>query len=161
LNTRARVLGALLFTSVFLQAQTAIASTLSPGVSEAQVAGTLARRGLPVRLGNDTFREPMIESHSGSARFYVYFYECNQTRTCQNIQFRAGYAARGRVDLAKVNDWSTRWRFGRMYLDPEGDVILDMDVEARQGLSEADLAAHLSRWLEVMREAETFIGWGR
>jgi hypothetical protein len=103
----------------------------------------------------------MIESHSGSARFYVYFYECNQTRTCQNIQFRTGYSARGRVDLAKVNDWSTRWRFGRLYLDPEGDVILDMDIEARQGLSEADLAAHLSRWLEVMREAEAFIGWGR
>ena len=137
------------------------AASLSPGVSEGQVASALARRGLPVRLGNDTFREPMIESHAGSARFYVYFYECNRTRTCQNIQFRAGYAARGRVDLAKVNDWSTRWRFGRMYLDPEGDVILDMDVEARQGLSEADLAAHLSRWLEVMREAEAFIGWGR
>jgi hypothetical protein len=48
-----------------------------------------------------------------------------------------------------------------MYLDPEGDVILDMDIEARQGLSETDLAANLSRWLEVMREAETFIGWGR
>ena len=136
-------------------------ATLSPGVSEAQVAAARARRGLPVRLGNDTFREPMIESHAGSARFYVYFYECNQTRTCRNIQFRTGYAVRGRVTLSKVNDWSARWRFGRMYLDPEGDVILDMDIEARQGLSETDLAANLSRWLEVMREAETFIGWGR
>lgn len=137
------------------------ASSLSLGVSEAQVAQALTRRGLPVRLGNDSFREPMIESHSGSARFYVYFYECNQTRTCQNIQFRTGYAMRGRISHAQINDWSARWRFGRMYLDPEGDVILDMDIEARQGLSEADLAAHLSRWLEVMREAETFIGWGR
>lgn len=152
---------ALLVAAALVQATTSAASSLSPGISEAQVASALTRRGLPVRLGNDTFREPMIESHSGSARFYVYFYECNQSRTCQNIQFRAGYAARGRVDLAKVNDWSTRWRFGRLYLDPEGDVILDMDIEARQGLSEADLAAHLSRWLEVMREAEAFIGWGR
>jgi hypothetical protein len=139
------------------------AATADPGfgVSEAEVATVISQRGLPLRLGNDTFREPMIESHAGSTRFYVYFYECNQTRTCQNIQFRTGFATRGRVTLAQVNDWSSRWRFGRMYLDPEGDVILDMDVDARRGLPPDILAAQLSRWLETVREAETFIGWGR
>lgn len=131
------------------------------GVSEAQVAEALVRRGLPVRLGNDTFREPMIESHSGTARFYVQFYGCNRDRVCENIQFRTGYASRGRLTLAQVNDWSTRWRFGRLYLDPEGDAIVDMDVEARRGLSPEALAAQIDRWLEVMREAEGFIGWGR
>ena len=131
------------------------------GVSEAEVASALGGRGLPVRLGNDTFREPMIESYAGATRFYVYFYECNQTRTCQNIQFRTGFATRGRVSLAQVNDWSSRWRFGRMYLDPEGDIILDMDVDARRGLPPEVLAAQLARWLEVVREAESFIGWGR
>lgn len=137
------------------------AAASAGGVSEAQVAEALTRRGLPVRLGNDTFREPMIESHSGSARFYVQFYGCSRDRICQDIQFRTGYATRGRIDLARINDWSSRWRFGRMYLDPEGDVILDMDVEARRGLSGDALAAQVDRWLAVMREAEGFIGWGR
>jgi hypothetical protein len=48
-----------------------------------------------------------------------------------------------------------------MYLDPEGDVILDMDVDARRGLPPEVLGAQLARWLEVVREAETFIGWRR
>jgi hypothetical protein len=137
------------------------ATAWGAGVSETEVAAALGSRGLPVRLGKDNFREPMIESYAGATRFYVYFYECNQTRACQNIQFRTGFATKGRVSLAQVNDWSSRWRFGRMYLDPEGDIILDMDVDARRGLPPEVLGAQLSRWLEVVREAETFIGWRR
>jgi len=131
------------------------------GISEAQVADALARHRLPVRLGNDTFREPMVESYAGSTRFYVNFYECAQSRTCQNIQFRTGYATKGRVTLAQINDWSARWRFGRMYLDPQGDVILDMDVDARRGLAPEAVDAQVERWIEVVREAEGFIGWRR
>ncbi len=137
------------------------ATAWGAGVSETEVAAALGSRGLPVRLGKDNFREPMIESYAGATRFYVYFYECNQTRACQNIQFRTGFATKGRVSLAQVNDWSSRWRFGRMYLDPEGDIILDMDVDARRGLPPEVLGAQLARWLEVVREAETFIGWRR
>lgn len=131
------------------------------GLSEADVADSLVRHRLPVRLGNDSFREPMVESYAGSTRFYVNFYECAQSRTCQNIQFRTGYATKGRVTLAQINDWSSRWRFGRMYLDPQGDVILDMDVDARRGLGAAAVDAQVERWLEVVREAEAFIGWRR
>ncbi len=131
------------------------------GLTEAQVVEALTRQRLPVRLGNDSFREPMLESFAGSTRFYVNFYECAQTRTCQNIQFRTGYATRGRVTLAQINDWSSRWRFGRMYLDPQGDVILDMDVDARRGLGADVMDAQVLRWLEVMKEAEQFLGWRR
>lgn len=131
------------------------------GITEADVAEALSRHRLPIRLGNDTFREPMVESYAGSTRFYVNFYECAQSRTCRNIQFRTGYATKGRVTLAQINDWSSRWRFGRMYLDPQGDVILDMDVDARRGLNAAAVDAQIERWLEVVREAEGFIGWRR
>lgn len=131
------------------------------GISEAHVADALVRHRLPVRLGNDSFREPMVESYAGSTRFYVNFYECAQSRTCQNIQFRTGYATKGRVTLAQINDWSARWRFGRMYLDPQGDVILDMDVDARRGLAPDAVDAQVERWIEVVREAEAFIGWRR
>lgn len=131
------------------------------GISEADVANALVRHRLPIRLGNDSFREPMVESYAGSTRFYVNFYECAQSRTCQNIQFRTGYATKGRVTLAQINDWSSRWRFGRMYLDPQGDVILDMDVDARRGLDAPAVDAQIERWLEVVRDAEAFIGWRR
>jgi hypothetical protein len=65
------------------------------------------------------------------------------------------------VTLAQINDWSARWRFGRMYLDPQGDVILDMDVDARRGLAPEAVDAQVERWIEVVREAEGFIGWRR
>lgn len=135
------------------------AHELSGGVSEADVAQALAQKGLPVRLGNDSFKEPLMESYWGRLRFYIYFYDCDQARRCKNIQFRTGLATRGALSLARVNEWSTRWRFGRLYLDPEGDAILDYDVDVKRGATPELLAAVLERWIEVMRDAEGFLGW--
>ena len=137
----------------------ASAHEFSSGVTEADVAQALSQKGLPVRLGNDAFKEPLIESYLGKLRFYVYFYECDPARRCKNIQFRTGFATRGTLSLVKINDWSTRWRFGRLYLDPEGDAILDFDVDVRRGASLELLTTSIERWIEVMQDAERFLGW--
>lgn len=137
----------------------AIAAEGSVGVTEAEVMQALSAKGLPVRLGNDSFHEPMIESFAGGVRFYVYFYECDTSRRCTNIQFRAGFATHRTLTLERINDWSTRWRFGRLYLDPEGDAILDMDVDVKRGASADLLGTQVQRWLEVMQDAERFLGW--
>jgi alkylhydroperoxidase/carboxymuconolactone decarboxylase family protein YurZ len=41
------------------------------------------------------------------------------------------------------------------------DIILDMDVDARRGLAPEAVDAQVERWIEVVREAEGFIGWRR
>jgi len=119
----------------------------------------LTAKGLPFRLGADNFHEPLIESHAGKIKFYVYFYDCDQARRCGNIQFRAGFATRGSLTLVRINDWSTRWRFGRLYLDPQGDAILDMDVDVARGVTAEQLRVQVERWLATMTDAQRFLGW--
>jgi hypothetical protein len=135
------------------------AHDVQPGVSEQDIAQALAAKGLAFRLGADNFHEPLIESHAGKIKFYVYFYDCDQARRCSNIQFRAGFATHGGLTLAQINDWSTRWRFGRLYLDPEGDAILDMDVDVARGVTAEQLRGQVERWLGTMEDAERFLGW--
>ena len=137
----------------------AVAHDIPPGVSEHDVAQTLAMKGLPVQLGADNFHEPLIESHAGKIRFYVYFYDCDEARRCSNIQFRAGFSTHGGLTLVRINDWSTRWRFGRLYLDPEGDAILDMDVDVARGVTPEQLRVQLDRWLATIQDAVGFLGW--
>jgi hypothetical protein len=135
------------------------AHDVRPGVSEQDIAQALSAKELPFRLGADNFHEPLIESHAGKIKFYVYFYDCDQARRCSNIQFRAGFSTHGGLTLARINDWSTRWRFGRLYLDPEGDAILDMDVDVARGVTAEQLGVQLDRWLATMQDAVGFLGW--
>jgi len=144
---------------LILSLSRADAHELLAGVSEQEVAQTLLAKGLSVKSGADSFHEPLIESHAGNVRFYVYFYGCDQSRRCSNIQFRAGFSTHGGLSLARINDWSTRWRFGRLYLDPEGDAILDMDVDVARGVTGEQLGAQVERWLGTMQDAVGFIGW--
>lgn len=139
----------------------AYAAERATGVSEGEVVQALSLKGFSVRVGNDSFHEPIIESFAGSVRFYIYFYDCDQARRCGNIQFRSGFATHRGLSLDRINDWSTRWRFGRLYLDPEGDAILDMDVDVSRGVAPEQLAAQVDRWLNVMNEAKSFLGWQR
>jgi hypothetical protein len=137
----------------------ALAADLRDGISEDEVAQALTAQGMAVRLGRDNFREPLIEGTAGTVRFFVYFYDCSPERRCSNIQFRAGFETHGTLTLARINDWSTRWRFGRLYLDPQGDAILDMDVDVARGLTPDQLRAQVTRWRQTLDDAKGFLGW--
>jgi hypothetical protein len=50
-----------------------------------------------------------------------------------NIQFYSFFKKRKSMDLKKVNEWNATKRFSRVYLDKDGDAVIEWDVDLEGG----------------------------
>lgn len=118
--------------------------------------------GYAAKLDVDGIGDPMIlSSHAGSA-FRVLFYGCKANKDCETIQFYAGYDKKSETGLASINEWNRTKRFGRAYLDAEGDPILAMDVDLDDGgVSKELFTDNLQFWASVKAAFEEHIGWAK
>ena len=66
------------------------------------------------------FCAPMIRAEGRGYTFTVFFYGCTENRDCTTLGFNS-YFADGTSDIAKVNGWNRENRFGRAYVDGDGD----------------------------------------
>jgi hypothetical protein len=73
----------------------------------------------------------------------LFFYGVEDGRA-MSLQFRAAF--REQVPMEKVNEWNRRKRFLKVYLDEDGDVNMDMDVDLEGGVTRAYLAERLRTW---------------
>ena len=87
----------------------------------------------------------------------IYFYECAKTPRCRSIQFTAGFAG-SPIGDARVAEWNRTKRFGRAYLDKDGDPWVEMDVDAERGMTTEGLANQFDRWNAVMGSFMRYIG---
>ena len=105
----------------------------------------------PKKEGED----PVITSAASGSTFGVYFYNCEKGKNCQSIQFYAGFQ-KPKMDLARVNAWNRDKRFGRAYLDTDGDAAIEMDVNIEPGGMPRELFAdNLSIWSDLIGEFRT------
>jgi hypothetical protein len=137
------------------------AQTVSANKPETIVAA-LQAAGLTAKLQKDATGDPMIESAVSGTRFRVMFYGCKANKDCATIQFLSGYDKKSVTSLSSINDWNREKRFGRAFLDAEGDPILAMDVDLDDGgVSKALFADNLEFWVAVKDGFEKHIGWGK
>lgn len=126
------------------------------------VAAALQAAGFQAKLDKDKGGDPMITSGSSGSRFGVYFYNCTDNRDCATVQFHASYDAEaGKApSLEKINEWNRKQRFGRAYLDSEGDPAVEMDVDLDDGgMSRELFTDNVEFWTTIMAEFEKHIGW--
>ena len=116
--------------------------------------------GFEATIGKDNLGAPMISSAHHGTRFKVLFYNCTGERDCATIQFHAGYDLGTGISLEKINAWNSSQRFGRAYLDKEGDPILEMDVDLDDGgLSHLLFIDNIEFWASVLGKFERHIGY--
>jgi hypothetical protein len=58
------------------------------------------------------------------------------------IQFR--FSIKATATLRQVNDWNRMRKYGKAYLDDDGDPTLDMDVDLEGGITEARIKDSIS-----------------
>ena len=127
----------------------------------AGVARTLEAAGYAAEPGADAVGDPMITSHHNGTTWQLYFYNCTDNRACATVQFHSGYTVADRVSLESINEWNRTQRFGRAYLDGEGDPILEMDVDLDDGgLSPLLFVDNVEFWLSSLTRFEKHIGYG-
>lgn len=126
----------------------------------ASLVRALADAGYEATLGTDNAGDPVITSkHEGSV-FKILFYNCTDNTNCATVQFHSGYELDGKIALDRINAWNRSQRFGRAYLDDEGDPIVEMDLDLDDGgVSKALFADNFEFWISVLNQFEKHIGW--
>jgi hypothetical protein len=116
--------------------------------------------GYSAKLGTDKVGDPMITSDIGGTTFQVFFYNCTDHEECATVQFNAGFDLKTSPGLAPINEWNSKQRFGRAYIDKEGDPILQMDVDLDDGgLSPELFIDNLEFWASVLADFEKTVGF--
>lgn len=92
-----------------------------------------------------------IDGRMEGRRYGVYFYGCTANRQCNSLQFSWGIDKKG-VPLSKINDWNRDKRFAKAYIDSEGDLMLEMDVNVAYGVTRKNLDDTFDWWRLVLKE---------
>ena len=82
--------------------------------------------GFTPTLTTDGGGDPLIIFQIEGLKSAVIFYGCSNDRA-NSIQFRASYSAT--LSLDQANKWNSTKRFGKVYIDKDGDVALTLDVD--------------------------------
>jgi hypothetical protein len=127
------------------------------GVTAPEVANVLQHQGYKTEIATDKEGNPLIRSAWDAIKFGVFFYNCNKSQRCTGIQYAAGFRHPG-VDLDRINTWNRTKRFGRAYLDLEGDPWVEMDIDVQHGATTEALANDLARWNVVLTQFSRYIG---
>ncbi len=116
--------------------------------------------GYTAKLGIDKVGDPKIDSSVSGSNFTVFFYNCTDHKACATVTFHSGYDMSTAVSLERINEWNRGQRFGRAYLDKEGDPILEMDIDLDDGgISPALFVDNLQFWDAVIGKFERHIGF--
>lgn len=102
-------------------------------ITPSQMANLLRNRGHRAEVVTENNRT-RLRTQIGNRRVTVFFYACNDVG-CQSIQYRALFERNERFTLAFVNAWNYEKRFAKTYLDSDGDLVLEWDVDFDGGVS--------------------------
>lgn len=117
--------------------------------------------GLQVTQSTDDVGDPMLQSRIEGTYFEVYFYGCDDNgAACTSIQFAAGFDKDRPMKLAPINSWNQETRFGRAYLDDEGDPHLEYDINlAKDGVGGKNFDDSIDIWRTILADFRQSIDW--
>ena len=110
-------------------------------------------------LETDSTGDPMVSGTIGPTQYAVFFYGCTDGADCTTIQFMSSYVNPGAVDATAINSWNAEKRFGKAFLDDEGDPVIEMNVNLWSGVSENNLNDTFDWWRVVIESFEEYIGF--
>jgi hypothetical protein len=100
---------------------------------------------------------PKISARIGSALYAVYFQNCATPQNCDDLNLYAGFLDT-KPTPDRINAWNSKKRFGRAYIDPDGDAALEMDIILKNGVSPANLSASFAIWRLMLLQFTEYLG---
>ncbi len=143
-----RFVAAALLSSVLLSSQ------LSAGVinaTDTHAILNVAKGYGSATLKKDSGGDPFIVGRIEGTKYGILFYGCENGTNCDDIQFAASWSGK-RVSLEKINEWNRNKRYGKAYLDKDGDPRVEMAVNLDYGVTEENFDDTFDWWTKVMKE---------
>jgi hypothetical protein len=131
-------------------------STLAAGQPE--IVLSAAGKFGEATLDRDGTDDPMIRGRIGGKDYFVYFYGCTEGRDCTNLMLSARWASDQYTDKS-MGDWNRQKRFGKAYLDADGNPAVEMNVNLFGGVSRANLEDTFDWWRLILAEFTEFYGF--
>jgi len=100
---------------------------------------------------------PKITGRIDGLGYAVYFLDCEPQGGCGDLNFYTAFSG-VQPDAEAINRWNAGKRFGRAYLDSDGDAAVEMDVVLEFGISRANLDANFAVWRLVMNQYARHVG---
>ncbi|PSL12259.1 putative sensory transduction regulator [Marinobacterium halophilum] len=107
-------------------------------------------------VDQDEYGDPLITGRIEGTKYGIFFYNCTDGADCKDIQFAAAWSDKA-ISRARINEWNRDMRFGKAYLDDEGDPNLEMAVNLRYGVSTDNFDDTIDWWRVVTADFETFM----
>ncbi|WP_444453326.1 YbjN domain-containing protein [Rhodobacter capsulatus] len=124
------------------------------------VAAFLQDYGLKVDPGRDDQGDPMLSSEVDDTKFDVYFYGCTQTRDCTSVAFSAVFLTEEPLKYAMLNGWNKNARFGRAYVDGDGNAVIEYDVNLdKDGVGGKNFTDTIDIWRSLLDDFRNHINW--
>ena len=97
----------------------------------------------------DSDGDPRIEGRMEGRQYTVIFYDCKGGKACASLQFAWAIERQG-VSLERLNEWNRTKRFGKAFLDKDGDPRVEMDVNVAYGVTRKNLDDSFDYWRVVV-----------
>lgn len=101
--------------------------------------------------------QPKIAARIDGVSYAVYFQNCSAPRLCDDINLYAGFLD-SKPTPEQMNDWNATKRFGRAYIDPDGDAALEMDINLKSGVGPDNLSASFAIWRLMLIQFVEYLG---
>lgn len=131
--------------------------TISAADPQAMV--TLLQASGAAEVTQDQEGDPLITGRMEGISYAVYFYGCTNGQDCTDVQFTAGFTLDTPVTLDQINSWNYEKRFGKAYLDTQGDAVIEMNVNLDGGVCTDNFQDTVDFWGLVLREFTGHIGY--
>lgn len=111
---------------------------------------------LNAKLAKDENDDPTVEVAGEPYRFDVYFYGCEQHRSCDSLRFEVSFAKEDGATIALANKWNAGYRFLTASVKDNGTFVLSYDIGMIGGTTKRNFADTLDWWNSMLGEAGDF-----
>ena len=116
-----------------------------------QIAGVLKEEGYKAKI-DEGDGQRWIESAMSGYTYIILPFGCDDAgKDCKSVQFYVAFVPTNKPTLEEMNKYAAENRFGRVYIDDEGDPIIEMDIDLEAGgMSRALFLDNLAYWDSIM-----------
>lgn len=102
-------------------------------------------------LDQDSSGDPRITGRIEGVKYGITFYGCKSGKECDDVVFVAAWSDTD-VSLNEVNGWNLKKKFGKAYIDGDGDPRLEMAVNLEYGVSKENFEDTFDWWTTALKE---------
>lgn len=146
-----------LLATAFVLGLSAAAFAVTPTIAQTLIDGTdfdavvNSARGYGAATLEKLDDDIYIDARIDGVPYYLGFRNCDGELSCDDFVLQAYYIG-PEIDYIKVNTWNYDKRWVKMYIDDDGDAILEMDVNLTGGISTTTLDEAFYYWSLALAE---------